>query len=64
LLGGDVALVSPGAYVVLDGGSDVGLSFGQGLFYGDIRHLWRCVIGVRGERICSGSVSLAALGCG
>ncbi len=42
-------LVLPGVHAVSNGGSDLGVSFEKGLFYGYMRRLSRFVLGVRGE---------------
>ncbi len=49
LLVGEVTLVLPGVHAVSNGGSDLGVSFEKGLFYGYMRRLSRFVLGVRGE---------------
>ncbi|MDQ4063435.1 MAG: hypothetical protein M3122_05960 [Actinomycetota bacterium] len=46
---GEVTLVLPGVHAVSNGGSDLGVSFEKGLFYGYMRRLSRFVLGVRGE---------------
>ncbi|MDQ3913474.1 MAG: amylo-alpha-1,6-glucosidase [Actinomycetota bacterium] len=48
LAGEPVSAVSPGAYVLSDGGGDVRGSAGQGLFYRDVRHLSEFVLEVNG----------------
>jgi N-terminal domain of (some) glycogen debranching enzymes len=49
LIEGFVSVVSPGAYVVSDGGGDVDGSAGQGLFYRDMRHLSGFRLEIDGE---------------